>query len=94
MEIKTVKAVEILPTRVWIESRMFGQRVVVVRHEGLHAFDYAVFNYDCAYTSNAGTLSAAEKCARSIGATLPIEHKSRALPEKLTKARPVEQKLL
>jgi hypothetical protein len=77
---EVVKVVEILPTKVWIENGICGERVVVVQHEGLYAFDYAVFNYDYAYTSNARTHSEAEKCALSIGATLPIEHRSRISP--------------
>ena len=72
-----VTIVQILPTRIWIESGMCGERVVVMQHEGMHPFDYAIFNYDYAYTSNSGTHAAAESLAISLGAVEPIEHKAR-----------------
>ena len=47
--------VEILPTRIWIESDMMGSRHVVLQHQGFEPFTYASFFYDYAYTSNGGT---------------------------------------
>lgn len=69
--------VTLLPTRVWVESGMFGERAVVMQHDGFQPFDYAVFNYDYAYTSNSGTLNAAENLALQLGATAPVEHRPR-----------------
>lgn len=71
--------VKVLPTKVWIESGMLGERVVVLQHEGCDPFDYAVFRYDYRYTSNSGTLNAAESLALDLGATEPIEHRYRKL---------------
>lgn len=70
---------EVLPTRIWIESGMCGERAVMMQHKGWPAFEYAVFHYDYAYTSNSGTHEAAENLARSLGAAGPIEHTSREL---------------
>lgn len=74
-----VRIVSVLPTRIWIENGMFGDRAVMLQHEGMEAFVYAVFNYRYCYTDNASTFRAAENLARSLGATDPIEHKQRAL---------------
>jgi hypothetical protein len=74
---QTVTIVEILPTKIWIESGMWGERAVMMQHEGDEPFEYAVFNYNYRYTSNAGTHRAAEELARSLGAVGEIEHKSR-----------------
>lgn len=79
MEIQKATIVKVMPTKIWIESGMFGERVVVLQHEGCEPFDYAVFGYDYRYTSNAGTLAAAEALARNLGATEPIEHRHREL---------------
>ena len=64
---------------------MMGERVVVLQHEGCEPFDYAVFNYDYRYTSNAGTHEAARQMALSLGATEPIEQKHRPFPAMPTK---------
>jgi len=74
-----VRAVEILPTRVWIEDDLMGARHVMLQHEGFHAFCYASFHYDYAYTSNAGTHAAAHELAKKLGATEPIEQRTRDL---------------
>lgn len=79
MTLKTVEIVNIYKTNVWIESDMMGFRHVVMQHETCHPFTYASFGYDYAYTSNAGTLAAAEKLARELGATDPIEHRHREI---------------
>ena len=80
MSLPVVEIVEILPTKVWIESGMMGERVVMVQHEGFHAFAYAVFNYDYAYTSNSGTWEAANRLALALGATEPVEQRLREYP--------------
>lgn len=74
------KVVEILPTRIWIESDMMGSRHVMVHHEGFgDPFTYATFHYNYAYTSNAGTWDAANNLALSLGATEPVQQRSRGL---------------
>ena len=75
-----VTLVEVLPTRIWVESDMMGARHVVMHHEKFgEPFTYATFHYDYAYTSNVGTHTAAERLARALGATEPIEHRTRSL---------------
>ena len=81
MELKEVTVVEILPTQIWIENGMFGDRSVVLQHQGMDPFVYARFGYNYAYTSNAGTWDAAQKLALSLGATEPIEVRQGEMPE-------------
>lgn len=76
--VPTVNVVEILPTKVWIESDMMGARHVVMHHQGYgKPFTYASFHYDYAYTSNSGTWDAAHSLALSLGATEPVEQRHR-----------------
>jgi hypothetical protein len=76
--IQTGTLVEILPTKVWIESDVMGSRHVVMHHEGFgDPFTYASFFYNYAYTSNAGTWDAAKTLALAMGATDPIEERRR-----------------
>ena len=78
--VPTVKAVEMLPTRVWIESDMMGARHVVMHHEGFgEPFTYASFHYNYAYTSNSGTWGAAHRLALQLGAAEPVEQRQRDL---------------
>jgi hypothetical protein len=77
MHLQQATVIKVMPTKIWIESGIMGERVVMVQHEGCDPFEYAVFGYDYRYTSNAGTHSAAENLARALGATDPIEHKNR-----------------
>ena len=78
--IQTGTLVEILPTKVWIESDMMGSRHVVVHHQGFgEPFTYATFHYNYAYTSNAGTWDAARTLALAIGATEPLEERQREI---------------
>lgn len=78
--VPTATVVEILPTRIWVESGMMGERVVVMQHEGCEPFDYATFGYDYRYTSNGGTWDAAHRLAVALGATEPVEHRQRPFP--------------
>lgn len=73
----TVTIMSVSARKAWVESDFLGDRHVMVQHEGCEAFEYATFHYDYRYTSNSGTLDAAEKMARSLGATDPIEHRRR-----------------
>ena len=78
--VPTVKVVEILPTKVWIESDLMGARHVVMHHEGFgEPFTYASFHYNYAYTSNSGTWDAAHRLALQLGATEPVEQRQRDL---------------
>jgi hypothetical protein len=76
-ELQTVTLERILPTAVWIEDDVCGSRHVMLQHEGMHAFCYASFHYDYAYTCNSGTWAAAEELAISLGATKPVERRMR-----------------
>lgn len=70
--------VELLPTKIWIESDLLGRKHVMMQHQGMNnAFTYCTFNYDYAYTSNSGQREAATKLAVMLGATEPVEHKHR-----------------
>jgi len=71
--------VTVLQASIWIENGLFGERAVMVQHEGCDPFEYAVFNYAYGYTDNASTLRAATNLALSLGATEPIEMRSRKL---------------
>jgi len=77
---RTIALVEIFPTAIWIESGMFGERSVVLQHQGCEPFVYATFGYDYRYTSSGGTLAAAQALARSLGAVDPIEMRSAPFP--------------
>jgi len=80
-EILKGKIVEILPTKIWIENDLFGGRHVMLQHEGCHSFTYASFGYDYAYTSNSTTFEMAKNLALSLGATEPVEQKTRGFSE-------------
>lgn len=77
--IRHATIVEVYKTNVWIESDLFGARHVVVQHKGCDPFTYASFHYDYRYTDNAGTLAAATDLALQLGATEPIDRRSREL---------------
>ena len=74
---ETVALVHVYPTAIWIESDIMGARHVVLQHEGCDPFTYASFHYDWRYTSNAITHDQAEKLAYALGATEPVEHRTR-----------------
>lgn len=77
-ELPVVEIVHIFETKVWVESGIFGERYVVVQHETMEPFDYAVFNYRYGYTDNATTHQMATELALRLGATEPVEHKQRS----------------
>jgi hypothetical protein len=77
--IQVVTIERILPTALWIEDDIFGDRHVMLQHEGCDAFCYASSHYDYRYTDNAGTWTAAHKMALALGATEPVEHRMRDL---------------
>jgi len=76
--------VTLLPTKVWVESDLFGGRHVVLQHEGCEPFTYASFFYDWRYTCNSMTWDAATKLAVSLGAVEPVESRRRELPDDLS----------
>jgi len=69
--------IKILPTKVWVESDVFGCRHVVLQHEGMEPFTYATFGYSYAYTSNSETSAMATELATRLGATEPVEQRHR-----------------
>lgn len=79
-ELKTVEIVEILPTKVWIESDICGGRHVMRQHQGYEPFTYATFHYDYSHTSNSQTWADAKQVALAVGATEPVEQRQRGFP--------------
>lgn len=73
--------VTLLPTKVWVESDVFGGRHVVLQHEGCEPFTYASVHYDWRYTNNSMTWSAALQLALALGAVEPVESRMRPLPD-------------
>lgn len=80
MELKTATVVKVYRTHVWIDSTMWGERRVMMQHEGCEPFAYATFGYDYRYTSNAATFQSAHALAVRLGATEPVEHRRAPLP--------------
>lgn len=78
--IEQVTLVKVYPTQCWIEDTIWGDRRVMLQHEGCEPFAYATFGYDYRYTSNAGTHAAAHECAASLGFAEPIEHRPGSFP--------------
>ena len=77
---KTVEIVKIYPTKYWVERGMFGDAYIMMQHEDMHAFQYASFGYDYAYTSNAGVHSEVVSMMKRFGIEeKDIEWKSREL---------------
>jgi hypothetical protein len=72
-----ITAVSIVPTKVWIENGLGGERHVMIQHEGHGAFTYATFFYNYGYTDNATTHKMATDLAVHLGATEPIEYRQR-----------------
>ena len=82
--IRTGEIVEVYPTAIWIESDLFGGQHVMVQHQapGREPFCYASFYYDYAYTSNSSIRAAAERLARQLGASDPVEYRARSFPKR------------
>ena len=74
---EVVEVVEILPTRVWIESDFFGSKHVMIQHEGEDPHCWCSFYYDYRYTSNSSIRREAELMAVRLGATEPVEERVR-----------------
>lgn len=81
---KTVEIVEILPTKVWIETDMCGSQHIMIQHEGMNKFQWMTVNYDYAYTSNATNHTIIEKLLKDLGVDMvSVERVSRPLQEVL-----------
>lgn len=78
--IETVQIVRILPRKIWIEDDLFGSRHVMMQDEDTPEFTYATFHYGYGYSDNSSTYAAATALALQLGATEPIERKSRSFP--------------
>ena len=92
--IEVVKVIETLPTKVWLESDLFGGYSVMICHEGMNPFEFAHFNYDYAYTSNASIRSMAIKFAQEkLGAGANIEIRQRELMPSNLKAEDLRMQI-
>ena len=78
---ETVKVVRVYERKVWVEGDMMGDKHVMVQHQapGCEPFCYCSFHYDYAYTDNASIRNAAERMALALGATEPVEFRTRPL---------------
>ena len=78
-DIKTVEIVKIYPTKYWVEQDIMGSSHIMIQHEGMEPFQYASFNYDYAYTSNAGIHTEVVNMMKRLGVEeKDIDWKSRA----------------
>ncbi|WP_299197003.1 hypothetical protein [uncultured Amphritea sp.] len=73
------KAIKVFERKVWVESDFMGDKHVMIQHQDGKSdpFCYCSFHYDYAYTSNSTIRQTAENMAIALGATEPVEHKSR-----------------
>lgn len=81
MPLKTAEIVKVYEIKVWVEGDVMGGKHVMVQYQapGEEPFCYCSFRYNYAYTDNASIRSAAEKMAISLGASQPVEFRSREL---------------
>lgn len=80
-KIEKATIVKVFDRKVWIESDFLGSKHVMVQHDDGESqpFAFATFRYDYRYTDNSTIRACAEALARDLGATEPIEHRSRPL---------------
>lgn len=76
---ETVNVVEVYEKKVWVEGDMMGDKHVMVQHQapGCEPFCYCSFHYDYGYTDNASIRDAAKRMALALGATEPVEFRTR-----------------
>jgi hypothetical protein len=81
MTIQVVTLVREYKNRVWIEDDLLGDRHVMIQSDapGSSAECYATFHYAYPYANNSSTLAKAEECAISLGATSPVERRTRGI---------------
>jgi hypothetical protein len=76
---ETVEIVKVYENKVWVESNLFGGKHVMVQRASPRAepFCYCSFHYGYGYTDNASIHNAATRMAISLGATEPVEFRTR-----------------
>lgn len=76
---ETVEIVKVYENKVWVESDLFGGKHVMVQSASPRAepFCYCSFHYGYGYTDNATIHNAATRMAISLGATEPVEFRTR-----------------
>jgi hypothetical protein len=67
--------------KIWVESDLFGGRHVMVQNESEQPSCHHSFVYDPLRTNNWHIQQAAEDLARALGATDPIECRTRLMPK-------------
>lgn len=77
--IDVVEVKEVASRDIWIEDDIFGNKHVMIRHniDGFEPVTYCTFFYDHRYTSNSSIRQNAINMAVALGASEPIEFKTR-----------------
>ena len=82
--IKTAKIVEVIKLNIWVEKDMCGSSHIMMQHgngEYGKPFCYATFNYDYAFTSNAGMHTQVVSMMKQFGIEeKDIDWRSRSWP--------------
>ena len=78
---KTVKIVDFIGREVWIEDDLTGNKHIMIQYQDGESdpFCYCTFHYDYRYTSNAIIQKVAEELAMALGASQPVECKTRPM---------------
>lgn len=76
---KIANVVKVYDKKIWIESDFLGDKHVMMQHQdgASEPFEYCTFRYDHRYTCNSMIWDAAEKIAIAMGASEPVERKTR-----------------
>ena len=76
---ETANVVEVYEKKVWVEGDFSGSKHVMMQHQapGCEPFCYCSFHYDYGYTDNASIRRASERMALDLGATEPVEFRTR-----------------
>ena len=80
MNKEPIKIVKFLPTKVWIEDNVMGDKHVMRQHDGREPFCYCSFYYSYEHTSNSTIHDEAVAMAKRLGATEPVGFKQRNFP--------------
>lgn len=79
-QIKTGKIVRIEEKKIWLESDILGNKIVMAQYDDDdEPFTYCTFSYDHRFTSGEQQWDEAERVARRIGASGEIERRSRII---------------
>lgn len=65
--LNTVRILKIYRTQYWVERDMLGSNRIMMQHENMKPFCYAILNYNYAYTSNAGMQEHVIRMMKSFG---------------------------